>query len=113
MLLQDLHRAHLVDETAADRWRMHDLLRLHAAPNQLRPRTDDRPAANLEALFDPSGQLVSCYDLDGFDIGSRPGTFDACSIRSRLDYILISHSLKSAFSAGLSLERCNFSLMDR
>ncbi|SCL41529.1 Tetratricopeptide (TPR) repeat [Micromonospora pallida] len=31
VLLEDLHRAHLVDEPAADRWRMHDLVRLHAA----------------------------------------------------------------------------------
>ena len=30
VLLEDLHRAHLVDEPAADRWRMHDLIRLHA-----------------------------------------------------------------------------------
>lgn len=29
-LLQDLHRAHLVDEPVTDRWRMHDLIRLFA-----------------------------------------------------------------------------------
>jgi endonuclease/exonuclease/phosphatase family metal-dependent hydrolase len=60
----------------------------------------DRPAANLAALFEPGGPLVSCYDLDGFDIGSRPGTFDACGIRNRLDYLLISRGLTSAFSGG-------------
>ncbi|GLY24925.1 hypothetical protein Misp04_46570 [Micromonospora sp. NBRC 101691] len=31
VLLEDLHRAHLVDEPTVDRWRMHDLVRLHAA----------------------------------------------------------------------------------
>ncbi|ROT31904.1 tetratricopeptide repeat protein [Micromonospora sp. HM5-17] len=31
ILLQDLHRAHLIDEPATDRWRMHDLIRLYAA----------------------------------------------------------------------------------
>jgi hypothetical protein len=31
ILLQDLHRAHLVDEPATDRWRMHDLTRLYTA----------------------------------------------------------------------------------
>ncbi|WP_416902648.1 ATP-binding protein [Micromonospora echinospora] len=31
VLLEDLHRAHLVDEPTTDRWRMHDLVRLHAA----------------------------------------------------------------------------------
>jgi hypothetical protein len=30
-LLEDLHRAHLIDEPTPDRWRMHDLIRLHAA----------------------------------------------------------------------------------
>ncbi|MGY0231516.1 ATP-binding protein [Longispora urticae] len=29
-VLQDLHRAHLIEEPAPDRWRQHDLLRLHA-----------------------------------------------------------------------------------
>ncbi len=31
VLLEDLHRAHLVSETEPDRWRMHDLVRLYAA----------------------------------------------------------------------------------
>ena len=60
----------------------------------------DEPAVNLAALFDPEGPLVSCYDLDGFDVGRRPGTFGPCTIGNRLDYILFSHSLVPAFAGG-------------
>jgi endonuclease/exonuclease/phosphatase family metal-dependent hydrolase len=59
-----------------------------------------RPAANLQALFHPDGPLVSCNTLDGFDVGTRPGTFDSCGIRNRLDYILLSQSLRPAFVSG-------------
>ncbi len=55
---------------------------------------------NLQALFDPDGPLRSCYGLAGFDVGNRPGTFDDCGIRNRLDYILISRSLQPAFVQG-------------
>ncbi|MFI6230712.1 ATP-binding protein [Micromonospora echinospora] len=44
VLLEDLHRAHLVDERAVDRWRMHDLIRLHAA-DQPPGRPDETPTA--------------------------------------------------------------------
>lgn len=59
-----------------------------------------KPATNLKELFDPAGPLVSCYDLDGFETGDRPGTFDSCGIRNRLDYLLVSHSLQPKFTAG-------------
>ncbi|WP_166353510.1 endonuclease/exonuclease/phosphatase family protein [Phytoactinopolyspora limicola] len=65
----------------------------------------DEPPVNLRAMFDDDGPLVSCYDLDGFDAGERPGTFDTCSIRNRLDYILISHSLVPAFTGGTVFRR--------
>lgn len=61
---------------------------------------EQHPAENLKALFDPAGPLVSCYELNGFDIGPRPGTFDGCGIRNRLDYILMSASLQPAFQSG-------------
>ncbi len=67
--------------------------------NQGQPALD-QPAANLAALFDPAGPLRSCYDLPGFDAGPRPGTFDSCGIRNRLDYILLSDSLRPAFVDG-------------
>ncbi|MFI7675644.1 endonuclease/exonuclease/phosphatase family protein [Actinophytocola sp. NPDC049390] len=56
------------------------------------------PPANLKELFD--GPLLSCYDLDGFDTGKRPGTFDSCGIRNRLDYVLVSKSLRRRFRSG-------------
>jgi endonuclease/exonuclease/phosphatase family metal-dependent hydrolase len=43
---------------------------------------------------------VSCYELPGFDPGKRPGTFDACGIRNRLDYVLVSKSLQPKFASG-------------
>jgi endonuclease/exonuclease/phosphatase family metal-dependent hydrolase len=57
-----------------------------------------QPPANLAELFD--GPLRSCYDLKGFDVGKRPGTFDSCGIRNRLDYVLVSSSLQRRFTAG-------------
>lgn len=56
------------------------------------------PAPNLRELFD--GPLLSCYDLKGFDTGKRPGTFDSCGIRNRLDYVLVSQSLQRRFRSG-------------
>jgi endonuclease/exonuclease/phosphatase family metal-dependent hydrolase len=58
------------------------------------------PPPNLATLFDPAGQLTSCYQLDGFDAGPAPGTFDSCGIRNRLDYVLLSASLRPAFVSG-------------
>ena len=49
ILLQDLHRAHLVDEPAPDRWRMHDLLRLYAGEQP--PETTDETATARVRLF--------------------------------------------------------------
>lgn len=57
-----------------------------------------KPAPNLKDLFD--GPLLSCYDLTGFDTGKRPGTFDSCGIRNRLDYVLVSKSLQRRFRSG-------------
>ena len=52
-------------------------------PKAARPRTS-------AALFDNNSPLVDVYSLPGFDLGPRPGTFDSCGLRNRLDYILIS-----------------------
>ena len=38
--------------------------------------------------------------LAGFDLGSRPGTFDSCGIRNRLDYLFLSENLVPAFRGG-------------
>jgi len=57
-------------------------------------------APNLSSLFDNNSPLVDCYSLPGFDVGNRPGTFDSCGLRNRLDYILISQSLRPSFTGG-------------
>ncbi len=67
--------------------------------NERQP-AQDQPPTNLKTLFEPTGPLVSCYDLDTFDVGSRLGTFDSCAIRERLDYILLSNRLRTAFVEG-------------
>ena len=61
---------------------------------------------NLPKLFDPAGPLTNCWDLPGFvksdSKGSRDGSFDDCSIRNRLDYILLSPGLVGkVISAGV------------
>lgn len=69
-----------------------DLNEGSAAEGQLPP--------NIATLFDPNGPLVSVYGLPGFAIGNRPGTFQTCSIRNRLDYILVSPSLAAVATGG-------------
>lgn len=59
------------------------------------------PPPNLTPLFDPHGPLLACYDLPGFNAGPRPGTFDACGIRYRLDYIFVTKNLPPITSGGL------------
>jgi endonuclease/exonuclease/phosphatase family metal-dependent hydrolase len=57
-------------------------------------------AINLVALFDNNSPLIDCYERQEFQVGNRPGTYDACGIRNRLDYILISNSLLPSFKGG-------------
>jgi endonuclease/exonuclease/phosphatase family metal-dependent hydrolase len=57
------------------------------------PTVAGQPPANLIPLFDPAGPLVDAYSLPAFDSGPRPGTFQSCGLRNRLDYILISQDL--------------------
>lgn len=54
----------------------------------------------LESLLDPGTPLVNVYDLPGFDVGPRPGTFQSCSLRNRLDYILLSPELAATATTG-------------
>jgi endonuclease/exonuclease/phosphatase family metal-dependent hydrolase len=64
--------------------------------------TNDQPPGHptLEALLGPGSPLVDSTTLPGFDPGPRPGTFQSCSLRNRLDYILFSPALADAFVAG-------------
>jgi endonuclease/exonuclease/phosphatase family metal-dependent hydrolase len=69
------------------------------------PPTTGAMPANLAPLFERSGPLVSCYDLPGFATGTHEGTYDACSLRTRFDYILLSRSLERAFAGGAIVRR--------
>lgn len=64
------------------------------------PPNENVHVANFGPLYDNQSPLIDCYSLPGFDTGPRPGTFDSCGVRNRLDYIFISQSLESAFHAG-------------
>lgn len=63
---------------------------------------EQTPTANFERLFDPAGPLVCCYDLPAskFDPGPKPGSFDSCGIRNRLDYIFLTKNLVPAVTGG-------------
>jgi endonuclease/exonuclease/phosphatase family metal-dependent hydrolase len=61
---------------------------------------EQTPSPNFTPLFDPQGPLTVCYDLPAFDVGARPGSFDSCGIRNRLDYMFITRDLKSAVAGG-------------
>jgi hypothetical protein len=64
------------------------------------PAVAGSQAPNLARLFKNKSPLIDCYSLPGFDIGSRPGTFDSCVLRNRFDYIFISKSLQPHYKGG-------------
>jgi endonuclease/exonuclease/phosphatase family metal-dependent hydrolase len=67
--------------------------------NEGPPALDALPAS-LVPLFEPGGPLVDAYTLPVFDPGPRPGTFQSCGIRNRLDYILLSQDLAPLVVSG-------------
>lgn len=64
------------------------------------PPNENVHVANFDPLYSNQSPLIDCYSLAGFDTGPRPGTFDSCGVRNRLDYIFISRSLENAFDSG-------------
>jgi len=65
------------------------------------PTSDDPPKhPTLEALLGAGSPLVDTHVLPVFDAGPRPGTFQACGVRDRLDYIVVSPELADRVSAG-------------
>ena len=64
------------------------------------PTASGSHANDLITLFGSNSPLVDCYALPNFQAGNRPGTYDSCGLRNRLDYILISQSLRPCFSGG-------------
>ena len=63
-------------------------------------RHDPASHPTLEPLFAPDARLADAYDLPGFDVGSRPGSFQSCSLTNRLDYILLSPELAEVTTGG-------------
>jgi endonuclease/exonuclease/phosphatase family metal-dependent hydrolase len=64
------------------------------------PPTGASHALNLAELYDNASPIADCYSLNGFDVGGRPGTYDSCGLRNRLDYIFLSQSLQQKFVRG-------------
>ena len=64
------------------------------------PAAEGAQAHNLLPLFENNSPLKDCYSLPGFDVGDKPGTFDSCGLRNRLDYIFLSTSLQPSFTGG-------------
>jgi endonuclease/exonuclease/phosphatase family metal-dependent hydrolase len=64
------------------------------------PPTGGSQALNLAELYNNNSPIADCYSLNGFDVGGRPGTYDSCGLRNRLDYILLSTSLQQKFVRG-------------
>ncbi|WP_214402937.1 endonuclease/exonuclease/phosphatase family protein [Pseudonocardia lacus] len=63
-------------------------------------RDDPTRHPTLEPLFGQGSDLVDAYDLSGFDVGPRPGSFQSCSITNRLDYLLLSPELAARATGG-------------
>jgi len=57
-------------------------------------------APNLAYLYNNNSPLLECYTLQGFQTGNKPGTYNSCGWRNRLDYIFISKSLEPHFDSG-------------
>jgi len=55
---------------------------------------------SLEALFRPALGLVDAFGLPQFDVGPRPGTWQSCGLRDRLDYIFLSPELAARVTRG-------------
>lgn len=69
------------------------------------PPTGGSHALNLAELYNNNSPIADCYSLNGFDVGSRPGTYDSCGLRNRLDYILLSTSLQQKFVRGAAFRK--------
>lgn len=71
------------------------------------PPDENTTVQNFAALYSNNSPLVDVYSLPPQDFiqGNRPGTFDSCGIRNRLDYIFISKSLVPHYRGG-KIYRC-------
>ena len=62
--------------------------------------SNDGHHPTLEPLLGPGTPLIDTASLPVFDAGPRPGTFQSCTLRNRLDYILVSPELAARVTAG-------------
>jgi hypothetical protein len=62
--------------------------------------TEGETALNLVPLYGANSPLVDAYALPAFQVGNRPGSFQNCSIRNRLDYIFVSQPLGKCCGRG-------------
>jgi endonuclease/exonuclease/phosphatase family metal-dependent hydrolase len=64
------------------------------------PKALGQSAADLAPLYGPNSPLVDAYSLPAFDAGPRPGSWQSCGIRNRLDYIFVSQSIAGLVTGG-------------
>ena len=64
------------------------------------PPNTNSTVQNFNSLYANNSPLIDVYSLPIFNQGGRPGTFDSCGIRNRLDYIFISQSLSNLVTGG-------------
>lgn len=69
------------------------------------PTNVNSTVQNFSSLYTNNSPLIDVYSLPTFNQGNRPGTFDACGIRNRLDYIFISQSLSNNLFGGGAIFR--------
>ncbi|MGW1677734.1 endonuclease/exonuclease/phosphatase family protein [Saccharopolyspora sp. NPDC002376] len=64
--------------------------------------TNDSPPQHptLEPLLGPDTPLTDTAALSDFSPGPRPGTFQSCTLRNKLDYILVSPELATRVTGG-------------
>ena len=64
------------------------------------PDTEGGTAPSLDALYAPDIDAVDVFTLPKFDVGPKPGTWQTCSLRNRIDYIFLSPELAANTTAG-------------
>lgn len=64
------------------------------------PAAGSTQAANLAPLYANASPLNDCWQHANFNDGGRPGSFDDCGLRNRLDYIFLTQGLANKMTSG-------------
>lgn len=64
------------------------------------PKAGQPHADNLAPLYTNGSPLHECWSHANFNDGGRPGSFDDCGLRNRLDYMFISTGLSTKMTDG-------------